>query len=78
MGSLIRDKQIKFYEREIESLLNEYELFFKSNIDDLKNAKELFLGIYLGTDSIRGTFKAGAVVFLNFTIQLPLILYVPK
>jgi len=54
MGSLTRDKQIKFYEREIESLLNEYELYFKSNIDDLKNSKELFLGIYLGTDNIRG------------------------
>lgn len=54
MGGLLRDKQIKFYEREIESLLNEYELYFKSNIHDLKNSKELFLGIYLGIDKIRG------------------------
>lgn len=56
MNSLTRDKQIKFYEREIESLLNEYELYFKSNIDDLKNTKDLFLGIYLGIDSVRGNF----------------------
>lgn len=54
MSLLTREKQIIFYEREIESLLNEYELYFKTNIDDLKNTKELFLGIYLGTDNLRG------------------------
>jgi DNA replication ATP-dependent helicase Dna2 len=54
MKPLTRENQIKFYKREIEFLLNEYELYFKTNVEDLRKSKNLFLGIYIGSDKIRG------------------------
>jgi len=73
MESLSRAKQITFYEREIQCILDEYALYFKSNISDLRKSRDLFLGTYLRTDNKRGNI---IVKFRKMTapaLKIPLL-----
>jgi len=51
---LSRKQQVEFYKREIEAILQEYEIYLKTGCNDLLEAGELFVGKYEFVDRNRG------------------------
>ena len=51
---LSKKHQIKFYYKEIEAIMKEYQSYLNSGVKDLLNRNELFIGKYVYSDTERG------------------------